>query len=107
MKRMLSMALLVAAMLSASMSASANGRRGDWKKGCKGDFRKEIRFHQCNCPRCMEMRRMEAFRAFDRRDPRFCDMRFVHFDQNRRFEARRGDFRKGEFRKGHKHGRRR
>ena len=99
------MALLVAAMMSTSVSASAGGRRGECRRGCKGDFRKEIRF-QCNCPRCMEFRRMETARMFDMRDPRFFDRRFAR-GCDKRFDGYKGDFHRFDGRKGHKHGKRR
>ena len=75
--RMLTMALLVAAMMSVTFSASAQGRKGEFAKNRKMDIRKEIRFRQCQCPRCMELRKMQMVK-FDPRfkDPRFRDARF-------------------------------
>ena len=84
--KMLSMALL-AALMSASMSASAQGRRGEFEKCRKAEFRKEIKFCKCDCPRCREFRRMQAFKQFEMRDPRFSQMQFreVRF-KDARFE---------------------
>lgn len=77
MKKMMTMALLVAALMSASVSASAQGRKGQMKAR-KGEFRKEIHFRNCNCPCCMKMIRFDEAR-FDKRfaDKRFADRRFV------------------------------
>ncbi len=88
MKRMLTMALLVAATMSATVSASAQGRRGEFR-GRRGDFRKEIRFKQCDCPRCAEWRRMQTMRTF-RLDPRFMDPRMdrCRLERNFRKEAK-------------------
>ena len=87
MKRFLSLALLVAAMLSASVGASAKGRKAEVVVRKKGDVRKEIRFQDLRCGqgreadfrfkarpmrRC-DMRRCEQFR---REDPRFRDPNF-------------------------------
>ena len=85
--KMLSMALLAAALMSASMSASAQGRRGELEKCRKAEFRKEIKFCKCDCPRCREFRRMQAFKQFEMRDPRFSQMQFreVRF-KDARFE---------------------
>lgn len=84
--KMLSMALL-AALMSASMSASAQGRRGEFEKCRKAEFRKEIKFCKCDCPRCREFRRMQAFKQLEMRDPRFSQMQFreVRF-KDARFE---------------------
>ncbi len=85
--KMLSMALLAAALMSASMSASAQGRRGKFEKCRKAEFRKEIKFCKCDCPRCREFRRMQAFKQLEMRDPRFSQMQFreVRF-KDARFE---------------------
>ena len=72
MKKMFTLALVVAAMMSASVSASAHGRKAELVKVRKGDVRKEIRFHQRGCPAS----------AFDKRFLRF-DSRF---DQRARFD---------------------
>ena len=99
--KMVSMALLVAALMGASMSVSAKGRRAEFVKGRKADFRKEIRFNPCNCPRCMEMRKRQALHFDARfRDPRFMDARF----KEARFRDARMD--KSCFEKGkhHRHG---
>ena len=76
------MALLVAALMSASLSASAQGRKGEFVKCRKGEVRQEIMFRKCNCPKCMKFRKMEMMRARAMRDARF-DRRF-----DRRFDAR-------------------
>ena len=96
------MALLVAAMMSFSMSVSA-GQRKHFSK------------YECRCPRCEQMRRMDArfcqdarfrrdVRFMDCRDRRFCDKCFrdARF-RDKRFEDAR--FRDERFRKGHKGGR--
>lgn len=70
MKRFLSLALLVAAMLSASVGASAKGRKADVVVMKKGDVRKEIRFQD---PRCGQGR--EADFRFKARPMRRADMR--------------------------------
>ena len=72
MKKMLTLALVVAAMMSASVSASAQGRKAELMKSRKGEVRKEIRFRQGGCPAS----------AFDKRFLRF-DSRF---DQRARFD---------------------
>lgn len=75
--RMLTMALLVAALMSASMSASAQGRRGKFEKCRKAEFRKEIKFCKCDCPRCREARFMEMkFREAKLNEKRFQEARF-------------------------------
>lgn len=84
MKRLVSMALLVAALLSATVSASAKGRKGDFRRGKRGDFRQEIRFHG-NCPKAAEMRRWEAKREMECRN-------MVRVGEFRRFDGPR-DFR--------------
>ena len=76
MKRMMTMALLVAALMGASMSASAKGRKCEVVRFGKGDVRNEIVIRKGNCPRCAEFKRKKAFSAFDRHDPRFMDPRF-------------------------------
>lgn len=86
--RMLTMALLVAAMLGASMSASAKGRKGECVRCRKGDVRKEIVLRKGNFPRGAEFRKMEGFKAFKAHDarckgPKFRDMRF----EAKRFKA--------------------
>lgn len=71
------MALLVAALMSASMSASAQGRRGKFEKCRKAEFRKEIKFCKCDCPRCREARFMEMkFREAKLNEKRFQEARF-------------------------------
>ncbi len=97
MKRLFSMAL-VAAMLSASLSASAQPKKGEFAKGRKQEVRKEIRFRPCHCPKCMEMRRMQAEKEFMMRDVRFCDPRF----RDARFHDAR--FRDPHFKGGKPHG---
>ena len=95
MKKMLTLALLVAATMSATVSASAQGRRGEFK-GRRCDFRKEIRFQQCHCPRCQELRRMEFMRmaSFDPRvrdvrfDPRFARMEKCCFQKEMKGKAK-------------------
>ena len=93
MKRLVSMALLVAALLSATVSASAKGRKGDFRRGKRGDFRQEIRF-QGNCPKMCDMRRcdfermrMQEFRRPCPGGPRG-DFRF---EQGRREDFRFND----------------
>ena len=87
MKRFLSLALLVAAMLSASVGASAKGRKAEVVVRKKGDVRKEIRFQDLRCgqgreadfrfkavpKRRADMRRCERCRH---QDPRFRDPHF-------------------------------
>ena len=87
MKRFLSLALLVAAMLSASVGASAKGRKAEVVVKKKGDVRKEIRFQDPRCGQRREadfrfkarpmkrgdMRRCERCRH---QDPRFRDPNF-------------------------------
>ena len=92
MKRMLTMALLVAAWMSASMSASAQGRKGKFEKCRKAEFRKEIKFCKCDCPRC--------------REARFMEMKFreAKFNEKRFQEARFRDAQFGKFAKHQKHG---
>ncbi len=90
--RMLTMALLVAALMSASMSASAQGRKGKFEKCRKAEFRKEIKFCKCDCPRC--------------REARFMEMKFreAKFNEKRFREARFRDAQFGKFAKHQKHG---
>lgn len=90
--RMLTMALLVAALMSASMSASAQGRKGKFEKCRKAEFRKEIKFCKCDCPRC--------------REARFMEMKFreAKFNEKRFQEARFRDAQFGKFVKHQKHG---
>lgn len=96
MKRLVSMALLVAAMLSAGLSASAKGRKADVVMKKKGDFRKEIRF-QGNCPRSAQMRHFQGPCRFDKRkDFRFSDCRRDVRFRTERFEVRRSDPRFGD-----------
>ena len=75
MKRLFTMAL-VAAMISASLSASAETRKSEFAKGRKQEIRKEIRFRPCACPKCAAFRRMQGQKAFMMRDMRFHDPRF-------------------------------
>ena len=80
MKRIITLALVVAAMMSASVSASAQGRKGELVKVRKGDIRKEIRFHRACCP---AMAIDQRFIRFDRRfDKRFA--RPVKFVKHRK-----------------------
>ncbi len=117
MKRFLSLALLVAAMLSASVGASAKGRKADVVVMKKGDVRKEIRFQDKRCPkgreadfrfkagpkrradmRCCERCRHQALRFQGPRhqDPRFRDPNF-----RPRHEARPCPPKKRQHRKAH------
>lgn len=90
MKRMVTLALLVAAMMSASMSASAQGRRGEFK-GRKADFRKEIFLKQCHCPKSREARMMGARRAqLSMRDARFKEASFRDARFEREFQKFHG-----------------
>ena len=75
---MVTMALVVAAMMSASLSASAQSRRGELVKVRKGDVRKEIQIRQGACPaRSFDKRFIRFDRRFDKRfDARF-DRRFA------------------------------
>ena len=75
MKRLFTMAL-VAAMISASLSASAETRKSEFAKGRKQQIRKEIRFRPCACTKCAAFRRMQGQKAFMMRDMRFHDPRF-------------------------------
>jgi len=74
------MALVVAAMMSASVSASAQGRKGEFAKG-KKEFRKEIKCCQCPCCREAKMKKAVLFNARFQ-DKRFKDARF----RDQRFE---------------------
>ncbi|MBR3407936.1 MAG: hypothetical protein IKG86_03735 [Paludibacteraceae bacterium] len=87
MKRFLSLALLVAAMLSASVGASAKGRKAEVVVKKKGDVRKEIRFQDKRCPQGREAdfrfkagpKRRADMRCCERcrhLDPRFRDPHF-------------------------------
>jgi hypothetical protein len=67
---------LVAAIISASLSASAETRKSEFAKGRKQEIRKEIRFRPCHCPKCAEFRRMQGQKAFMMREMRFHDPRF-------------------------------
>ena len=95
--KMFTMALAVAAMMSASMSASAQTRKGDFAKGRKAGFRKEIKFCSNKCPRCAHMQKMKMMK-FDARfqDPRFRDPRFraVQFEQFNKHHKHHRDVRK-------------
>jgi len=88
--KMLTTALLVAAMLGASMSASAKGRRSEAARFGKGDVRKEIKFRNAKCPRCAEFRKMEKFGAVKKFDMRFSDPKFRDARwKGKRFDAAR------------------
>ena len=83
MKRFVSMALLVAGLLSAGLSASAKGRKAEVVVLKRGDLSKEIQVKKCNCPRRMQVR------EFRYRDMRFergrkTDFRFREFGPQRR-----------------------
>lgn len=91
MKRLVSMALLVAAMLSAGVSASAKGRRAEVVMKKRGDFRKEIMINGRKDVRFMECRREARFEPrFEGRrfDPRFEGRRFDPRFEGRRFDPR-------------------
>ena len=94
---MFTMALAVAAMMSASMSASAQTPKGDFAKGRKAGFRKEIKSGPNKCPRCAQMRKMKKMK-FDARfqDPRFRDPRFraVQIEQFKKHHKHHRDVRK-------------
>lgn len=80
--KMMTMALLVVAVMGASMSASAQSRKSGWSKERKSDVRKEIRFCKCKCPCCAKFSRMTVMVPMDIREARLLeqqrkDIRFM------------------------------
>ena len=86
MKKMFTLALVVAAMLSASVSASAQSRKGELMKSRKGEVRKEIRFRQGGCPKVLDKRFVRFDGRFDPRFDRGFEGRDFRFDQHGQFD---------------------